>query len=204
MAWEHRRLDQYTWSLSGSEPGSTPWIKEVFGCADSLACIFLAIIPWSFFELIAKWTSKYAYDDWVVEVTGKDRDSNLKKKVHLERCIENTERCRHRADNEATKYKITPGFVLCWFALIILQSAHFESNNKDVLRIWKKASTGFQSSVCQKRNAGECILIYSLVHPVCWQFKSIKKRLARIRRPLQGQVCNDHTRDRYSQGLECR
>ena len=108
-----RCLDQYTGSLGGSEPGPTPWIKDVVGRVDSLACIFLAIIPWSFFEMIAKWTSKYAYKDWVVEVTGKDRDGNLKKKVHLERCTENTEGCRHQADNEITKYKITPGFVHC-------------------------------------------------------------------------------------------
>ena len=36
IAWEHRRLDQYTGSLGGSEPGPTPWIKEVVGRADSL------------------------------------------------------------------------------------------------------------------------------------------------------------------------
>ena len=143
IIWEPRCLDQYTGPLGGSEPGPTTWIKDVVHRADSLACIFLAIIPWSFFEMIAKWTSKYAYKDWVVEVTGKDRDGNLKKKVHLEMCTENTEGCRHQADNEVTKYKITPGFVLCWFALIILQGAHFGSNNKDTRRIWKKHPRGF-------------------------------------------------------------
>ena len=51
MTWEHPRLDQYTGSQGGSEPGPTTWIKDVVHHADSLACIFLAIIPWSFFPL---------------------------------------------------------------------------------------------------------------------------------------------------------
>ena len=88
ITWEHPRLDQYTGPLGESEPGPTPWIKDVVHRADSLACIFLAIVPWSFFEMAVKWTNKYACDNRVVEVTGKDRDGNLKKKVHLESCTE--------------------------------------------------------------------------------------------------------------------
>ena len=68
ITWEYCCLDRYTGAFGGSKPGPSPWIKDVVHRAETLACIFLSIVPWSFFEMVAKWTSKYAYEDWVVEV----------------------------------------------------------------------------------------------------------------------------------------
>ena len=51
--------------------------------AESLVCLFLAIVPLSFFTEIAKRTHKYCYEDSVVEKTAKDHDGNTKKKMYF-------------------------------------------------------------------------------------------------------------------------
>ena len=43
--------------------------------------IFFAVLPWNFFVLVAQRTQKYAYEDWVVEKYGEDREGNLRKSI---------------------------------------------------------------------------------------------------------------------------
>ena len=67
----------------------------------------------------------------MVEKIGNDRDGNQKKVRHFEDAPDVPDRQRrekkhrHRADNEMEQFTITPGFVLCWFAALILQGALF-------------------------------------------------------------------------------
>ena len=51
--------------------------------AQSLACIFLFIVPMAFFEQVANWTAKFSYKDWVVEKFSTDRDGKQKKRRHF-------------------------------------------------------------------------------------------------------------------------
>ena len=62
----------YTGRSGGGFPGPTAYIQQVVRNAVSLACIFSAILPWSFFVLVAQRTEKYAYKDLVVEEYGED------------------------------------------------------------------------------------------------------------------------------------
>ena len=86
-----------------------------------MACIFLAIVPLSFFVNVARLTRKYCYEDWVVEKMANDRDGKRKKKPYFKDVPPKTDGVdtpgrRHRANEEAKKYKITPGYVMVWIA----------------------------------------------------------------------------------------
>ena len=70
----------------------------------------------------------------MIEKIGTDRDGNKKKLRHFEDappCLPTERRAkrhRHRADKEKEKFKITTGFVICWFASLIMQGAIFGSD----------------------------------------------------------------------------
>ena len=67
----------------------------------------------------------------MIEKMGKDRDGKEKIVRHFEDAPvvpdrqRRQKKHRHRADNEMEQFTITPGFVLCWFASLILQDALF-------------------------------------------------------------------------------
>ena len=88
VTWEPDSADSYTGRSGGGFPGPTAYIQQIARNAVSLACMFFAVLPWSFFVLVAQRTQKYAYEDWVVEKYGEDRDGNPRKKYHLEKCAE--------------------------------------------------------------------------------------------------------------------
>ena len=102
-------------------------MSQIACTATNLAAIFLFILPLNFFERVSKWTNKYAYKDWKIEKIGNDRDMNKKKVRHFD--VPDRQRRhkkhQHRADKEQEQFTITPGFVLCWFAALILQGALF-------------------------------------------------------------------------------
>ena len=127
---------------------------EVVRNAATLACIFLAMVPWVFFLMVAERSHQYAYEEGVVEKEGNDRDETAKKKKYLESCTEHTPGARHRADNARKKYKFTPGFVLCFFGMLILQGAHFGSNKRHGRSMWRSPPYGF--SLPYVRNAMPC------------------------------------------------
>ena len=126
-------------------------MRRVAADAVSLACIFLAILPWSFFRYVATRTQAYAYEDWVVEREQMDRDGNKKKKkvlvpVDYGNSTGPTPGRRHRADKLRKRYDITPSFVLCWIAIVIIQGAMFGSFKGASRNLWRRAPYGLQIS----------------------------------------------------------
>ena len=115
--------------------------------ADSLATLFMFIVPLSFFVQVAKWTEKYCYKDWVVESFGKKRDGETKKVRHFVDIPATLDHStypgrRHRADNEKKKFVISPGYIICWFAILILQGAHFGSHKPPATYLWREQPYG--------------------------------------------------------------
>ena len=141
FAWQPREEDSYTGSDGGPKCGPTQWIKDKAMNATSLACLFLAIFPMSLIIYIAKMTNKYANEDWVVETEVKDADGNVKKRKVYKDCTADTEGARHRTHKYKKKYDITPGFVLAFIAILIIQGAHF-GESKRGRKMWRRAPHG--------------------------------------------------------------
>ena len=142
VTWLPKREDAYTGPEGGAPAGPSTKIVYIAKKATSLAEIFLAIVPWSFFLKVAILTSKYCYEDWVVEKTAKNRDGIDKKKPYLSDCLRDTPGKRRRADNEAKKYDISASFILCWVAILIIQAGHFSSNKPASGNLWRKPPHG--------------------------------------------------------------
>ena len=79
---------------------------------------------------------------WIVEKYGKDRDGKAKKRRHFEDVPAGTPGARHRADKEKKKFTVTPSYILCWIAILMLQGAHFGEDKGIAANIWKKAPEG--------------------------------------------------------------
>ena len=123
ITWEPLPPDRYRGTLGGGDPGPTSWMHQVVRRADSLECIFLDMVPWTFFVVVAKRSHKYAYEDWVVENNGNDRDRSEKNKRYLESCTEDTPGSRHHSDNKKRKYEITPVLSPClYFRAVTLEA----------------------------------------------------------------------------------
>ena len=78
----------------------------------------------------------------MVEKTALDSDGNPKKRPYLETVPaltngELTPGRHHRADKQRVKWHITPGFIICWVAILILQGAHFGSDKKLLRKMWQ-------------------------------------------------------------------
>ena len=99
-------------------------------CSDDV----LFILPLSFFEKIASYSDQYAYMDSAVEKHETDRDRNKKKVRHFEEAPPVAagarwgKRHRHRANKAKERLTITTGYVLCWFAALILQETLFSDS----------------------------------------------------------------------------
>eukprot|EP00984_Skeletonema_dohrnii_P004810 scaffold1689_cov99-Skeletonema_dohrnii-CCMP3373.AAC.1 len=117
-------------------------MKNIVRGAESLACIFLAIIPLTFWTQVAEWSDKYYYKDFVVETTAHDRDGNEKKQKYLKNCSKDTPGARHRGDKEKVKYKWSASFAICWVAVLIIQGAHFGSQKRSSRKMWRAAPHG--------------------------------------------------------------
>jgi hypothetical protein len=107
-----------------------------------LTSIFLAILPVTFFSKVVELTNKYCFEDWVVEKTALDSDGNHKKRPYLETVPTLTDSeplsgHHHCADREQDKWPITPGFITCWVAILIIQGAHFDSDKKSTRKMWQ-------------------------------------------------------------------
>jgi hypothetical protein len=144
FAWEPSNADSYGGPNGGPKAGPTSNIMEIARRAPSLAEVFFGILPISFFQYVSKMTDKYCYKDWVVEKEQVDSDGNVKKKKMLKPCTADTPGARHRVDCESRySYKITPGFILAWFGLLILQGAHFGSDKRSAKKMWRSPPEGF-------------------------------------------------------------
>ena len=87
IQWEPIEADRYTGSDGGPPPGPSRKIVDVVSKAESLANIFLAMIPLSFWSKVAELTAKYCYEDWVVEKEVIDSFGNKKKKIKSVLCM---------------------------------------------------------------------------------------------------------------------
>jgi len=91
-----------------------------------------------------------------VEKVAKDRDGNEKKKKILVDCPaktngSNTPGRRHHCDKEKVKYKHTPGYIIVFLGILILNGAHFGSTRRDARKMWRRAPHGI--SLPYVRNA---------------------------------------------------
>jgi len=128
--WTPPENDSYT----GFAGGPFGWTNNICSrhCYEN---IFFATLLLTFFSKIAELTHKYCYKDWVVKKTAIDSDGNPKKRPYLETVPamtagQPTPGRRHRTDRNRDKWRITPRFIICWLAIIIIQGAHFGSNKK--------------------------------------------------------------------------
>lgn len=151
IEWTPSAIDDYHGSQGGPLAGPTKEITDVARSAKDLISIFLFIVPFWFFEKVAWFTNKYCYEDWVVEKVQLDRDGNPKKKKIFKQVSATTGGVptpgrRHRADRERKKYNITPGYMLVWFGLVMLQGAHFGADKRSSRKMWQKAPHGLAIS----------------------------------------------------------
>ena len=145
--WRPPEDDSYTGFAGGPLVGPTTYVQGIAMRTQNLASIFLAILPLTFFSKVSELTDKYCYKDWVVEKTATDSDGNLKKRPYLKTVPAMTDGQptpgrHHRMDCNQDKWKITPGFVICWVAIIIIQGAHFGSDKKSMRKMWQRPPYG--------------------------------------------------------------
>ena len=149
LNWEPAR--EYQWT--GPHGGGVDWgpsssMQQAARQATCLATLLFFIIPLAFFQQVAAWSHKYCYVDWVEPKLGHDRDGNRKKRRYLKpvpplkRGQRRDKRHRHRGDKERKKFKITPGFVMCWVATLIYQGAIFGSNKPGARTMYATGAYG--------------------------------------------------------------
>lgn len=162
FSWQPRQEDSYTGSSGGGVCGPTTWIKDTALNANSLAYLFIAIFPMDLIKYITKMTEKYAYDDWVVATEQLDADGNVKEKKIWKDCSANTDGATHRASKMKKKYDITPGLILGFIAILVLQGAHF-GESKRGRKMWRRPPYGISIpyvSSTMSRNSYEFIRRY--------------------------------------------
>ena len=108
VRWSPTGDDVYTSSAGGGNVGPSSEMQEVIRSTDSLAAIFMFMVPLTFFTRVAQFTDKFCYKDWVIEKFGKDRDGDEKKRRHFvhvpaKQGRHTTPGRRHRADKEKKK-----------------------------------------------------------------------------------------------------
>ena len=133
IKWQPTWNDNYLGPQGGPKAGPTRYIVNLATSNASLADIFFGIMPISTFDYVQDMTEKYCYHDYVVEKDQLDCDGNVKKKKMLVGCDADTPGARHHvssSSNNNWSYPITTGFVLAWFAMLILQGAHFGTNKR--------------------------------------------------------------------------
>ena len=129
--WTPPENDSYT----GFAGGPFGWTNSICSrhCYEN---IFFATLLLTVFSKIAELTHKYCYKDWVVKKTAIDSNGNPKKRPYLETVPamtagQPTPGRHHRTDKNRDKWRITPRFIICWLAIIIIQGAHFGSDKNN-------------------------------------------------------------------------
>jgi len=126
--WTPKDSDDYDGHSSGGKAGPRNEMIDAGKIATTLADIFFFLFPLTLFDLIAKMTKHYAYDEWVVEKKGNDRDGHEKKKAYFQRCSAQTPGARHCADKEVIKYPVTRGYIMTWIGILIMHGAILGNN----------------------------------------------------------------------------
>jgi hypothetical protein len=79
FTWNPPAPDQYLGASGGGVFGPSAKFKEAVRNTPDLAKLFLLFLPIAFWDQVCKWTTKFAYTDWVTETVGVDRDGARKK-----------------------------------------------------------------------------------------------------------------------------
>jgi len=151
IIWESSGTAKYTNSREGGVTDPSSAMLEIARKAKYLADVFLFIVQLALFVKVSSWTEKYCYNDWVIEKFGRDRYGKAKKQRHFKDVPAKKSRCiypgrRHRAQKERKKYFITPGFIMCRIAIIILQGGHFETDKRSAQKMWRAQPYGVSIS----------------------------------------------------------
>ena len=154
IEWQPREEDKYTGASGGGLMGPTESVRRVARRAKYLSCMFLHILPMSFFLKVAEMTNKYAYTDRVVEKIVTDRDGKAKKRPMLVEVTDDSLESRCRAEKEKYKFRATPGFVMCWIAILILQGALFGTHKPPSRTMWENRPYGIPNPYVQNAMSG--------------------------------------------------
>ncbi len=108
--WTPLENDSYTGFARGPILGPTMYVQGIAMQTRHLACIFLAILLLMFFSKVAELTNTYCFEDWVVEKTALNSDSNHKRRPYVETVPALTDReptsgHRHCVDREQDKWR---------------------------------------------------------------------------------------------------
>ena len=142
IKWEPSWQDSYGGPEGGPKAGPSQYIIRVARSATSLADIFMAIVPMSFFVEVARLTTKYCYEDWVVEKSARDLNGNTKKRKYQSTCTESTEGVRHRGDKLEKKFDVTPGFIIAWIGILMMIGAHSGAGQRSTRKYWRSPPHG--------------------------------------------------------------
>jgi hypothetical protein len=82
-------------------------------------------------------TDKYAHKDWVAPRQHKDDHGNKIGRPYLVDVLEGTEGALHR--EKRRPFTVTPGFVLVFLGILMLQGAHFGSTKRSSHKLWQKS-----------------------------------------------------------------
>ena len=130
IKWEPRGLDTYGSAGGGPKCGPSNYILMAARNATTLADIFLSIVPMTVFVKIATMTEKYYYKDWVIHKSVNESRNNPKKWHVLIPLDASAPGARCCAANKEKKYSISPGFILAWIAILVINGAHLSLDKK--------------------------------------------------------------------------
>lgn len=129
----------------GPKAGPTRYIVNLTTPNASLPIIFFGILPCSTFDYIRDMAEKYCYHNFVVREGsvwprrwGKEEESTCGLRCW---CPGARQHCVSSKSNNWSN-SITSGSVLAWFAMLILQGAHFGTNKCAAKKMWRSAPHG--------------------------------------------------------------
>ena len=118
----------------------------------------------------------------MIEKYDNDRDGNKKKVRHFEDAPEVAagKRCakrhRHRADKEKERFSITAGFVICWFASLIMQGALFEADKPRANDLYATGPYGINNPTMRNAMMRDVYQFLRQYVHICNNHKKMKPR----------------------------
>ena len=139
-------MNSYTGPEGGPEAGPSSKITDVAKKAKSLADIFFAVIPFTVFVKVSKYTVGCLYNHHVAEKTGKDHNENDKGKTYFLDVppseVSSIPNIQHRTDNRKKKYASTSSHIILFFTIFVGTNEHFGTTKRDTCKIWRKSPYG--------------------------------------------------------------
>jgi hypothetical protein len=108
--------------------------------ATDLSAVFFGILSLSFFSKVAEITDKYAHKDWVSPRQRTVEHGNEIERPYYVDVHEGTEGAWHCA--KRIKFTVTPGFVLVFHGILMLQGARFGSKKRSPHKLWQASPYG--------------------------------------------------------------